>query len=417
MRSGVVSATKEDVRRFRREVRILSSLDHPNIVRVVGLGLTRKPPFYVMPLYKRSLAQELPSLVGDESRIRPVFESVLDGIEYAHSQGVIHRDLGARNVLLNNDTDVVISDFGLGREFDADSTRQTQTGFGLGTPFYMAPEQIADAKNADERSDVYSLGRLLYEMYTGALSLAPMDLADLPGAIALVVRKCTKPDPDKRYQSVAQLKQVWRSIFDAGNEAAQLEKLQALLVELSSSTVERKKVEELVEQLTPRLDDSDLAHQVVVALSVEALQELWENDRGAFEAMIAPFLQLVADQGWGFDYTDRLGSRCRELFEIVSDFELRAKIVKAVTILGVDHNRWHVMRIARSLLQAPKEPGEAAPLAEELAEIGESRLEAIEAYLDVASLDPLLKPLFEVAVRALAQWARAKSGSFSMACE
>ena len=80
------------VKRFITEVRILSILDHPNIVRVIGKRLNSPPYFYVMPLYRGSLEEELPFLKGHETRISTIFTSILDAVEYAHLQGVLHRD-------------------------------------------------------------------------------------------------------------------------------------------------------------------------------------------------------------------------------------------------------------------------------------------------------------------------------------
>jgi serine/threonine protein kinase len=78
-------------KRFSREVRLISALDHPHIIRVVAKRLSDAPYFYIMPLYKRSLRSELPTLVENESRIYPIFSSILEGVEYAHKQGVIRR--------------------------------------------------------------------------------------------------------------------------------------------------------------------------------------------------------------------------------------------------------------------------------------------------------------------------------------
>src|ERR1035437_4115221 len=93
----------EAVERFITEVRILSSLDHPTIVKVHGKRLNSAPQFYVMPLYNRSLDGDLATLAGNETRIQPIFSAILNGVEYAHAQGVIHRDLKPLNVLMNSD--------------------------------------------------------------------------------------------------------------------------------------------------------------------------------------------------------------------------------------------------------------------------------------------------------------------------
>ena len=126
----------DSIERFRREVRCLSQLDHPNIVRIVGKRLLTEPYFYAMQPYKCSLFDELNGIAGEHDRIYQVFRSILDAVRYAHSEGIIHRDLKPENVLMNSDSDLVVSDFGLGRILDSKSTRKTATGTRLGTFMY-----------------------------------------------------------------------------------------------------------------------------------------------------------------------------------------------------------------------------------------------------------------------------------------
>ena len=190
--------TPEDHSRFIREVRILSKLDHPNIVKVIDVSLQKRPLFYVMPLYNTCLQEEISQLIGNEDRIYKIFSAALDALEYAHQQGIIHRDLKPGNILINNDHDVVVADFGLGRILDSTSPRKTKTGSSIGTYLYMAPEQFADAKNADIRSDIYSLGRILYELYTGTLSIGVQNTTSLPAGIAYIVNRCTEDSPQQK---------------------------------------------------------------------------------------------------------------------------------------------------------------------------------------------------------------------------
>jgi len=106
-RKILVDRTQEGLVRFQREVRMLSKLNHPRIIEVVEIHLSDKPPWYIMPLYHRSLRDEFPAIVGDEGRIGAILTAIFEGIEYAHSQGIIHRDLKPENVLLNSDEQVV----------------------------------------------------------------------------------------------------------------------------------------------------------------------------------------------------------------------------------------------------------------------------------------------------------------------
>lgn len=193
---------EDGVKRFVREVRILAKLDHPNVVKVLGFRLQEPPYWYVMPHYRVSMGDELPQLMGKPERIHRVFSAILDGVEYAHGEGVIHRDLKPDNVLMNTDEDLVVTDFGLGRMIDAESTRRTMTGLGMGTLLYMAPEQVRNAKDADHRSDIFSLGRMLYELFTEPLSSAIQDTSAIEPGVALIIDRCTQKLPERRFQTV-----------------------------------------------------------------------------------------------------------------------------------------------------------------------------------------------------------------------
>ena len=389
-------ADSEAIRRFTREVRILSSLDHPSIIRVHSKHLKEPSYWYTMPLYQRSLAEDLPSLVGQKHRIQAISERILDGLEYAHAQGVIHRDLKPQNILMNSDSDVVISDFGLGRQFDAISIRQTQTGYGLGTPMYMAPEQSNDAKNADQRSDIFSFGRILHELFAGPLTFAPLDLSSLPATFALIIERCTQSDPAQRYQSIAELKTALRLLSDAATEASLSEELEHLLVDLSSSRkVQSHDVGRLGELLAARCDDPDLAHKVVMSTPSRVLEVLWQVNRDVASATFRTFVEMAAIQSWPFDYTDSIASKCKELLVFVNDPALRAAIIWCVVVVGVDHNRWRVIGIAASMLTSLQDPNEARLVVGRLQNLRRGQIETLAEYVELKNLNPLIKIVFK----------------------
>jgi len=386
----------DDVRRFIREVRILSSLDHPNVIRIVERRFQREPYFYIMPLYKRSLRTELPSLIGDESRIYPIFTALLNGIEYAHLQGVIHRDLKPENVLLNSDTDVVVSDFGLGRIIDSESTRLTRTGDRMGTPLYMAPEQLVDAKRATERSDIFSLGRMLYELYTGPLTPAIQDTSVLPPGIALIVDRSTKTDPGKRFQTVSDLKQVWLSLFDVSRRDTEVDELTLLVAELSAPGVcDADMLDRFLELIVKHSDNQDLLHETIMQLDPRAVAAMYSRNPTIVRQLLEQFVELAIGQSWAFSYTDKIGNQCRRLFYAISDSEIRAMLVYCAMEIGVSHNRWHVLRVFGQLMQEPKERGEAMVLAGRLRQADEETRKYAAGCLSVDELHPRVRPLFD----------------------
>ena len=386
---------QDALRRFTREVRILSSLDHPNVVPIISQDFSGAPPSYVMPHYENSLRGHLDQVIGDDDAIHRIFSRVLDGVEYAHAQGVIHRDLKPENILLNGTTDVVVSDFGLGRVIDAESTRQTQTGEGLGTPYYMPPEQITDAKRADERSDVYSLGRILYELHGGEMFGSTLNFAAIQPGVAQIIRRSTQNDPSLRFQTVSELKQTWHSLFDVVVLEGELEELQQLINEISlGEDGEGARIKRITELLSRHQDDEDTLHKAIMQLDADTIAEMHRVYPDATRELIDHFARFTGVTAWGFDYTDGIANQCRAISNSIDDFEIRAILAVCVLEVGISHNRWHVLRVFRELVQSEKEPGEDLPLAERLAQVSSSvRKSAVEG-LELSRLTPAVRPLF-----------------------
>jgi tetratricopeptide (TPR) repeat protein len=159
----------DDVHRFRREAEAVASLDHPHIVPIYEVGDYQGLPYFTMKLMEGSLAQRLRAArcrgLGGTEAAR-VVATVARAVQHAHARGILHRDLKPGNILLDEQGQPHVSDFGLARQ--ADTRSLTSTGAVLGTPAYMAPEQAAGkAAQVTVVSDVYSLGAVLYECLTG----------------------------------------------------------------------------------------------------------------------------------------------------------------------------------------------------------------------------------------------------------
>lgn len=339
------------VARFQREVRILSSLDHPNVVRVVDLRLHEEPYYCILPLYSGSLEDNLADINTDKQRIFEVFKRILDGVEYAHGEGIVHRDLKPDNVLMNSNVDIVVSDFGLGRRIDADTTRKTQTGVGIGTVFYMPPEQFSDFKRADHRSDIYSLGRILYSMNKGPLSSITQDLTDLPAGIGFIIERCTKHDPNQRFQSVSELKDAWYGLFDSSNRDAEIQEIVEIRTRLSVvGEMDAADVSRFIQLMRKYYQNSDMLHESVMQLSTGAFQRLLAYDPNFTKQLIRDFCEHVTKQGWPFSYTDKIADKALQFFRATEDHSIRPALIACVMELGAMHNRWHVLGVFRDML-------------------------------------------------------------------
>ena len=192
--------------RFLREASLLSKLTHPNTVRVYDYGVESNRPFLVMELVRGSTLRQLMSGTKLEPlRTLRIARQVCASLHEAHQAGLIHRDLKPANILVTQDpegTDVVkVVDFGLVKEIEG-SVEMTEPGLILGTPQFMAPEQIR-AETLDQRCDVYAMGVLLFRALTGHYPLAQGDpstvlmshLKDAPKSFAEVDPTLTLPDP------------------------------------------------------------------------------------------------------------------------------------------------------------------------------------------------------------------------------
>jgi serine/threonine-protein kinase len=211
------------VDRFRREVKLARRVTHPNVARTFDLGEHQGERFLTMEYVEgESLATRLA-----RERQLPVNElvsivsSICAGLEAAHEAGVVHRDLKPDNVLLGKDR-VVITDFGVARAQEPGAVARTQTP--LGTPAYMAPEQVEASPTIDARADIYALGAMMFELLTGHLpfegdsvyAVAAMRLVQpppdprihrpgLPDAIATLVMKCMARKPEDRPQRAMEI--------------------------------------------------------------------------------------------------------------------------------------------------------------------------------------------------------------------
>ena len=161
-------ATVIGAARFLREIRIARSLDHPLIVPVSDSGNVGEILYYVMPyvegetLYER-LQRERRLPLADALHLT---REVASALGYAHARGILHRDVKPENLLLA-DGHAMVADFGLARAVGADSRTLTETGVVVGTVYYMSPEQLREDRDIDQRTDIYSLGCILFEMLTG----------------------------------------------------------------------------------------------------------------------------------------------------------------------------------------------------------------------------------------------------------
>ena len=223
--------------RFEREFRLATRFDHPNLIRVFEMGYWEKRPFYTMELLSgqdlRAYMQDLSMRMEWEDWLKVlglVGGQMLAGLEYIHNKQVVHRDLKPENVLVVQAASTEIArvvDFGIAISNEKTDIRLTSTGMAMGTPGYVAPEQVSGTEELDARADQYALGVSLYEMLTGGtlpFMGDPMDVVTTkvsteapalatrmpegtiaPPGLARIVEKMIARKPDRRFADMAEV--------------------------------------------------------------------------------------------------------------------------------------------------------------------------------------------------------------------
>jgi serine/threonine protein kinase len=229
-------SAEKTLKRFEREAKALAKLSHPNIVKVIDYGEFEGQPYLVMPyLSGGTLKQMLKGTPMDSSKAARLLTPIAEALAYAHKQGILHRDIKSSNILITDSGAPMLADFGVAKLFEAEETVDlTGTGIGVGTPEYMAPEQ--GRGKTDQRSEVYSLGIVFYELVTGRkpytaetpLAVLIMQASDplqpprkfvpgLPANVEGIIFKCLAKAPESRYQTMGELAEALGRII-AGNK-------------------------------------------------------------------------------------------------------------------------------------------------------------------------------------------------------
>ncbi len=220
-----VAAEAGAMQRFKQELLLASKISHKNILRIHDLGDVNGIKFISMAYVE---GEDLHAQLRRSGRLPmaqvvKIARQLCGALEAAHAEGVVHRDLKPQNVLIDKADNAYISDFGLAKSIEASAAGMTRTGEFLGTPKYMSPEQV-EAKPVDNRSDLYSLGLILYEMaagqvpFTGDSALQvmyqrvrqkPKNIKtlnpELPDYLARIIMRCLERDPAARYQSAKEI--------------------------------------------------------------------------------------------------------------------------------------------------------------------------------------------------------------------
>jgi len=208
-RAGIDAGFAE---RFTREARALARLNHPNIVAVYEFGQVEGLHYFIMEYVDGTNLRQVERSGGlSPKQALAIIPQICEALQFAHDKGIVHRDIKPENILLDREGHVKIADFGLAKILgQRQDLTLTQEGHVMGTPLYMAPEQVEHPQAVDHRADIYSLGVVFYEMLTGELPLGkfapPSRKVQIDVRLDEVVLRTLEKEPDRRYQQASQVK-------------------------------------------------------------------------------------------------------------------------------------------------------------------------------------------------------------------
>lgn len=241
--SPLLSTDPEALERLKREVSLARRVTHPNVIRIHDISEVNGLHYVSMEYFGGVNLKEHLKRSGSLSLLNAyqILSQMCGGLEAAHAQGVVHRDLKSQNVMVGPSGQIKIIDFGLARSVHLEG--MTATGLIMGTPEYMAPEQVA-GKHVDERADIYALGIILFELLTGrvpftgdsAIAVGFKQLKDpppsprsinpqIPEEVERIILKALEKDPIQRYRTVDEMRREFESAlprFAAAASASQL---------------------------------------------------------------------------------------------------------------------------------------------------------------------------------------------------
>lgn len=334
---------EESLKRFARELRITKTLNSPNIVKVIDEDTQADSPYYIMEMCEESLKQAVDRGLDKEQKYSYILQAC-NGFAELHNNGIIHRDIKPGNILIANG-EAKVSDFGLGKFENRDTTTITTDITSKGTPGFMAPEIANEGhfKDADVRSDIFSIGALLYYVFSDGMIPSPINPNSVPVEILPIIRKCMESEPSKRYQKV---EDIIGSIH--------------IIMTLEDNYLSMKSLVDAQKSMMPS-DFSKRAYALL--MKSNDITDLVDNLRTLTIARLYNIVHTSPDYGDGISslikrvYTEDNGQSwlqftdvdiivfaCEALIGYANDAQTKQDLIEVSLFLSIDYNRWECMK-------------------------------------------------------------------------
>src|ERR1043165_563920 len=342
-------------RRFAREIRVMQMIQHDHVMPVLYANLEHEPPYFTMPIAISSLGSEIRAGMSEADTLA-AFKQICLGVQGVHNSNCTHRDIKPDNALRLENGNIVVTDMGLAKIDPRDSTTLTQTVAFVGTRVYCAPEQLGGSRDADARTDIYQLGKTLYEMITGEPP-ALLDMTKVPNGLAYIIDRATKNHPDQRYQTVGVLMDAIETYIRANAPDVSPDREFEAVFEQAQELLKQGKyradnLESLIALLLRFEDDADLLTKQFERLPEELLSVMARNFPKQMQRLLETYLvaieSVLGDRG--YSYGEYVATKMRIIFDNTDDARLKALTLKVTLVVAVSLNRFAAMDIFDAML-------------------------------------------------------------------
>lgn len=345
---------KENKKRFEREVNLLQQFNHPNIIKLVNYQLEDSQFSYTMERYLYNLEDYLENIdffgfPSDDFHL--IFSGIINAVKYSHSQGVVHRDLKPQNILINDPTDVVISDFGIAMSPKVEN-RLTTVIQGFDSGGFTAPEVKFNAKNADELSDIYSLGKILQYLISGNIEVESIGKLNINDFLKEIIEESSRFSPERRIKNIESFEIKYRL---AVNEYLLIHKQDYLYLQISflNNTYDEELMMEISTEMY-QLTDNIRFHKLMMHFSEISLKSWIVEDDASFNYCLESFISYVESDEFycSFDEVDKISETLKFMYDLDISTELKSSIIMCIANLAERYNRYKAMRICLSIISS-----------------------------------------------------------------
>lgn len=399
----VCIATDEDsITRFKREVRLMAGIEHDNVIEVIDKNIDCDNPYFVMPLCLFSIDEKMDKLQANPEFAIDILLNVCKGINALHISGIIHRDIKPKNILIAHDNTVKISDLGLGKFAIRDSSIITSSNIYMGTQGFIPPEfyKVGGTKNADIRSDIYQLGKTIYNIFTNTNpSLIQKDI--LPGGLLFIIQKCINDNPDNRYQSVNDLANALssylKSLSPQENPESAFENLINIAIANSNlKQFDKDNVEEIIKSVFSFRRDAEFFFNKFNEIPLDILKVIASNFNELCTQLIEIYCETIEkhfiENTINFSDAELVANAMIQFFKGSSDIKIKTEAMKMTLFASVYCNRYNAMAVFDEMLLDIKNDDDAF-IVTEMLKASISDYEQVATRIPTSKLHPTIQVL------------------------